>query len=112
MGLRDALLPVLWEAFTPSTDIDGVEVDGWAAPVTVYAFAFDPGGSATLREVDTVNRMTLEPTLYLPLGSPVAARGRVTVAGVRYLVDGVPRPWSHPSLSMSGVVASLRRVDG
>ena len=112
MTLRTARITVAWEAYSPTVDVDGAEVDGWAAPVDVMAYAFNPGTSETLREVDPIHRDVTQPTLYLPLGTVVAARGRVTVDGVRFLVDGSPRAWSHPSTNVSGVVASLRRVDG
>lgn len=112
MSLRSPAFTVSWEAHVPSTDVDGNEVDGWASHVAVPAFAFDPGDSATMRGTDSIHRDVTQPTLYLPLETPVAARGRVTVNGALYMVDGEPRPWSHPRLSLSGVVASLRRVDG
>lgn len=101
-----------WQQYIPGTvDAHGNEVDGWADPVPVGVYAFDPGSSSEPRETGH-DRVIVEPTLYLPDEIVFGARDRVTARSDLYEVEGETREWRHPGGDSPGNVVTLRRVEG
>lgn len=113
--MRVASLPV--ERFAV---LDGVEdahgnpVDGFADPVVVLCFEFDPGGSNESLAAGHSDRVVTEPRLYAPFDAPFVASDEVVVPGHgRFSVDGVPARWENRGAgARPGCVVQLRRVDG
>jgi hypothetical protein len=104
---------VEWLAFT-SGDVDahGNTSEGYADPVTLDGFGFDPGSSSEPREPGS-DRVIVEPTLYGPYDAPFGPRDRVIVRGLTYEVEGEVRRWRNMFSNRAfGSVTSLRRVDG
>lgn len=100
------------EVYSPGPDnAHGNEGGGWAPPVEVGIYAFDPGGSVEPL-IPGHDRVVTTPTVYAPITVLFGDRDRVTVRGVRYEVDGDSRDWVHPDGSQAGTVTNLRRVDG
>jgi len=83
----------------------------WAAPVPVGVYAFDPGSTSEPREPG-LNRVIVEPTVYLPPDVVFAPDDRVTARGKVYEVEGDTREWRHTDGTLRGNVATLRRADG
>lgn len=103
---------VAYAAFQSGTeDAHGNPVESWADPVDVDVLAFDPGSTSEPR-LPGQDRVVIEPTLYVPTDVVMGSRDRVTARGLLYEVDGATREWSHPELSPSGNVITLRRVEG
>lgn len=93
-------------------DAHGNPVESWSPPVVVEGCAFAPQGT-----VETFtpgrNMVSSSPMLYVPTGTVVSARDRVTVRGSRFLVDGDPAVWVNPYTgSRPGVAVKLERVAG
>jgi len=93
-------------------DVHGNPAETFAPSVDVDDCAFDPGGSVeTLspgREV-VVSR----PRVFLPAGTLITARSKVTVRGLEYRVDGDPADWKNPFTGWEpGIVAVLERAGG
>ena len=110
--MRQVSETVLHEVYSPSAaDAHGNIVDGWAAPVSVGVYGFDPGGSIEPL-LPGQARVVTTPTIYMPSTVMFAARDRVTVRGRLFEVDGETAVWLHPNGSQRGNVASLRRVTG
>jgi hypothetical protein len=102
-----------WLAFqSGEPDAHGNISEGYADPVTLGGFGFDPGSSSEPREPGT-DRVIVEPTLYGPFDVPFGPRDQVIVRGKTYEVEGEPRAWRHMFTNRKfGSVTSLRRVDG
>ena len=99
-------------AFTAGpTDAHGNSAKGWADPVAVDVYAFDPGGTAEPR-LPGHDRVITEPTLYFPPTVTFDAKDRVIARGLLYEVDGDTVEWVHPNGRTKGNVVALRRVDG
>jgi len=99
------------EVFDPGVEDDRGEVtDGWAAPVSVGIYGFDPGSTSEPREGQ--DRVIVSPTIYAPSGAVFGPFDRVTVRGKSYQVEGETREWRHPDGHRPGNVVTLRRVDG
>lgn len=92
-------------------DAHGNAVESWTEPVSVGIYAFDPGASSEPR--DGMDRVVVEPTVYMPADVVFAPRDRVSARGRVYEVEGETREWVHPTDSTRRAnVATLRRVDG
>lgn len=90
----------------------GNDTEGYADPVALDGFGFDPGSSSEPR-LPGQDRVIVEPTLYGPYSMPFEPRDQVIVRGVVYEVEGVVRRWRNMfSNREAGAVVSLRRVDG
>ena len=95
-----------------AVDAYGNDTVGFAAPVELFGFGFDPGSTSEPR-LPGQDRVIVEPTLYGPYNMPFKPQDRVIVRGVTYEVEGVVRQWrNYYSNRESGAVVSLRRVDG
>lgn len=93
-------------------DAHGNPIESFADPVTIEGCAFDPGGS-----VETVSPgrevVVTSPRVFLPAGTFITARSRVTVRGMLYQVEGDPAAWRSPFTGWEpGTVAVLGRTDG
>lgn len=103
---------VQWQAYVGLVeDAHGNETESWADPVEKGVYAFDPGSTAEPREPGA-DRVTVEPTLYMPSDVVFGPYDRVTARGLLYLVEGVTREWKHPNGRRKGNVATLRKVAG
>lgn len=95
-------------------DADGNDVYG--ETTTTVQGVFAPGGSAEYPPgtgSSGGDQVISQPTVYLPLGTSLAAVDAVEVGGVRYEVDGDPLVWASPSGSkLGGVQVPLRKVTG
>lgn len=90
---------------------DALGNDTWTSQETVVQGAYNPGSSFEL--VQGQDLLTVQPTVYLPAGTPIAASDRVKVDGLTYEVDGSPREWRSPfSAWQPGVEIKLKRVTG
>lgn len=105
--------PVIFEASVlGSEDAHGNPTTSWAAPVTVEGCAFDPGGSVESVEPGR-NAVVTNPRVFVPAGTVVGSRDRVTVRGLVFVVDGDPAVWRSPFTGWApGVVVNLERVGG
>lgn len=101
-----------WEAFQAGViDAHGNITEGWADPLSVPIYAFDPGSSSEPR--DGGARVIVEPTIYMPPSPVFGSRDRVTRQGKRFQVEGEAREWTHPTdPTREANVVTLRRVDG
>ena len=104
---------VLLEVFDAgATDAHGNPAESWVEPVPLGIYAFNPGTTSEPNG-DGSDRLITEPSVYVPEGSPVGPRDRVTVRGVVYEVDGVLLDYRNPyDSSMDGCQANLREVRG
>lgn len=87
-------------------------VEGWAAPVEVLVFGWEPPKS-TEPAVAGHDRVVVDILLYAPQSMNAGPHDRVILAGKRYEVIGEPgdpnnNPWFAPGL----VTINLRRVEG
>lgn len=89
----------------------GNATDAWADPVELKIIAFDPGSSSDPRSPG-MERVVVDPTLYVPFGSEIKDRDKIIVRGVEFIANGNENDWKHPGLGVMGGVVSLRRVDG
>ena len=95
-----------------AVDAYGNDTEGFADPVALTGFGFDPGSTSEPR-LPGQDRVIVEPTLYGPFSMPFKPQDRVVVRGVVYEVEGVVRQWRNMfSNREAGAVVSLRRVDG
>jgi len=95
-----------------AVDAYGNDTAGYADPVTIAGFGFDPGSTSEPRRPGQ-DRVIVEPTLYGPFDMPFKPQDQVIVRGVTYEVEGVVRQWRNMfSNREAGGVVSLRRVDG
>lgn len=95
-----------------AVDVYGNDTEGYAAPVELTGFGFDPGSTSEPR-LPGQDRVIVEPTLYGPYEMPFQPKDQVVVRGVTYEVEGVVRQWrNYYSNREAGAVVSLRRVDG
>lgn len=103
------------EAYTGvGEDSHGNEIDTWAAPVALGIYAFNPGGTSEPL-IPGYDRVITTPTIYVPTGSVVMHRDRITVTGEpnRFEVDGDMRPFRNPfDSSMDGNLINLKAVSG
>lgn len=95
-----------------AADSYGNDTEGFADPVALAGFGFDPGSTSEPR-LPGQDRVIVEPTLYGPFNMPFKPQDRVVVRGVVYEVEGVVRQWRNMfSNREAGAVVSIRRVDG
>jgi len=95
-----------------AVDAYGNDTAGYAAPVALTGFGFDPGSTSEPR-LPGQDRVIVEPTLYGPFNMPFKPQDQVIVRGVTYEIVGVVRQWRNMfSNREAGAVVSLRRVDG
>jgi len=95
-----------------AVDAYGNDTAGYADPVALTGFGFDPGSSSEPR-LPGQDRVIVEPTLYGPFNMPFKPQDQVIVRGVTYEVEGVVRQWRNMfSNREAGAVVSIRRVDG
>ena len=96
-----------------TTDRYGATVDDWTTAVDtiVRGALVAPGPS---RELAASGRdgSRIDLTVYLPAGTEVSAKARVTVRDDEYRVAGEPQAWRRGSGLPVGVIAELTRVDG
>lgn len=93
---------------------NGWDADGNPAydetTVTV-AGAFDP--AIGFEQTNGQDRVQVQPTAYLPYGTVVDARSKLTIRGADYEVDGDPNQWRSPFTGWSpGVQVPLKKVTG
>jgi hypothetical protein len=95
-----------------AVDAYGNDAGGFAGPVELTGYGFDPGSTSEPR-LPGQDRVIVEPTLYGPFSMPFKPQDQVVVRGVTYEVEGVVRQWRNMfSNREAGAVVSLRRVDG
>jgi len=90
------------------------EVEDWDNPtsVSVAGVAVEPRPSGEPLQ-DARNQVTSGFTLYMPTGTPISSRNRVTVRGVTYEVLGEPAEWASPFTGWQpGVVVQVERTAG
>ena len=110
------MFPILFEVQHVRYVADGVDemgdpVEGYADPVPVGVWFFDPGGSDE-PVIPGHDRTVTSPTLYGPYGLPFRAKDKCVVDGVTYMVDGHARPWIFPGSGVHGSVVKLEFVEG
>lgn len=96
-------------------DAHGNPTEGWGTPNTVGIYAFDPGSSSEPRLVgrEGMDRVIVEPSIYMPSDVVFDTRDRVMARGLLFEVEGVTREWVHPTdTGRRANVVSLRRVEG
>jgi len=90
---------------------DGFGNDVFTTATADVPGAFNPGTSAEL--VQGQDLLTVQPSVYLPAGTDVAAIDAVQVGGELFEVDGSPNVWVNPFTGWApGVEVKLRRVTG
>jgi len=92
-------------------DAHGNPTEDFGLPFDVIG-AYDPGGS-----VETFgpgrDAVITSPRVFLPYGTPVTSRDRLTVRGLLFTAQGDPADWHNPhSGSNPGVIVALERVTG
>lgn len=93
-------------------DAYGNPTEGWAAPVSVGIYAFNPGTTSE-PFLPGHDRVVTQSAIYVPKGTTVGSRDRVTVRGVLYEVDGVVLDYRNPyDSSMDGIQVNLKAVTG
>ena len=93
-------------------DAHGNPVEGWADPVSVGIYAFNPGTTSE-PFIPGHDRVVTQPAVYAPVGTVFGPRDRVTVRGVLYEVDGVPLEYRNPFGGLvDGIQVNLRGVTG
>lgn len=95
-------------------DAHGNEIDSWAPPVSLGIYAFNPGGTSE-PVTPGHDRVITTPTIFIPTGSSVGHRDRITVTGEphKFEVDGGMRRFRNPyDSSMDGNVVNLKAVSG
>jgi len=108
--VSESVLRLTYEA--GAVDVYGNDTEGFADPVALTGFGFDPGSTSEPR-LPGQDRVIVEPTLYGPFNMPFKPQDRAVVRGVTYEVVGVVRQWRNMfSNREAGAVVSLRRVDG
>lgn len=71
--------------------------------------AFNPGTS--VESLGGRDLLTVQPAVYLPAGTSIAAVDAVEVRGLTYEVDGSPNDWVNPFTGWNpGVEVRLRRA--
>lgn len=97
---------------TETTNRNNDTVINWDDPddEDITSCLFAPGG--TSEDHDGRNAVIVNPTLYAPSGSDIAANDRLVVRGLTYDVDGEPGDWVAASGWQAGMVVPLKRVDG
>lgn len=85
--------------------------DTWTTTSSTVRGAFNPGASS--EAVQGQDLLTVQPAVYLPPGTVVAAVDAVQVDGLTYEVDGNPNAWTNPFTAHDfGVEVRLKRVTG
>lgn len=85
--------------------------DTWTTTTTTVTGAFNPGSS--VESVQGQDLLTVQPAVYLPAGTPLAAIDAVQIRGLTYEVDGSPNTWVNPFTGWQpGVEVRLKRVTG
>jgi len=108
--VTESVLRLAYEAGV--VDAYGNDTEGFAVPVELTGFGFDPGSTSEPR-LPGQDRVIVEPTLYGPFNMPFKPQDQVIVRGVTYEVEGVVRQWRNMfSNREAGAVVSIRRVDG
>lgn len=94
-------------------DAYGNPVEGWADPVDVGIYAFDPDDSRHEPFLPGHDRVVTKPAIFVPTGTTIGSRDRVTVREVVYEVDGVALDYRNPyDSSMDGIQVNLKAVTG
>lgn len=85
---------VQWEKYIsgPNRDAHGNVIDSYAPLVPIPGAIFDPGTSYEPRFANT-NRVTDQPTLFIPTNLPLDSRDFIYVDGRRYDIEGDPQVW-------------------
>ncbi|MCW2901912.1 MAG: hypothetical protein JWO67_4177 [Streptosporangiaceae bacterium] len=100
---------VLVKRSKSGTDSFGNDV--FAVTTSTVLGAFAPGGST--EQVQGQDTVTTQPTVFLPVGTNLAAVDAVQVAGLTFEVDGDPNTWISPLTGNGfGLEVKLRRVTG
>lgn len=82
--------------------------DTWTESTSDVQGVRAPGGS--VEQIQGMDTLTAQPTVYLPPGTDVGYLDAVVIAGHRYEVDGEPVHWRHPLTGWyPGVEVKLRR---
>ena len=93
-------------------DAYGNPIDGWADPVDLGIYAFNPG-TTTEPFLPGHDRVITQPAMYVPEGAHINSRDRITVRGDVYEVDGVVLDYRNPyDSSMDGIQVNLKAVTG
>lgn len=93
-------------------DVHGNLKDEWTDPIDLGIYAFNPGVTEEL-PLPGHDRVVTSPTLYVPSGTVMDHRDRVTVRGKAFEVDGEVRDFRNPyGESMNGCSVNLKAVTG
>lgn len=85
--------------------------DTWTTSASTVHGAYNPGSSSELVQGQDV--LTIQPSVYLPAGTSVAALDAVQVDGLTFEVDGQPNAWVNPFTGHAfGIEVRLKRVTG
>lgn len=94
-----------------SADAHGNSAPSWAAGVAVPGCGFDPGGTEEPFGEGRAVVVVTQPKVFMPSGTAITARDRVTVRGVTYQVVGDPADWVNPFTGRAfGLQVNLERV--
>ena len=97
-----------------TTDRYGATTDDWTTAVdTIVRGALVAPGPARELTADGRDGSRVDLTVYLPAGTEITAKARVTVRDEEYRVAGEPQQWrTRPSGVPLKVIAELVKVDG
>ncbi len=101
-------------AYAPTRDAQGAEVDGWAAPVEVAVYGWQPDGSAQPVE-DGRRPVTTDLELLTPTPAPGGPRAQWTLPGEPYAYEQAGEASSFeagPWWAGAGAVVKLQRIEG
>lgn len=95
-----------------ANDAHGNPAESWADPVSLGIYAFNPGTTSE-PFLPGHDRAVTEPAIYVPTGTVINPRDRVTVRGTVYEVDGETLDFRNPiDSSMDGCQVNLKEVSG
>lgn len=103
--------------WSPGSSVDPYSqepVEDWENPVPNYVshVAVEPRPS-TEPSQEARNAVVSGFTLYMPTGTAITARSKVTVRGARYDVLGDPAAWASPFTGWEpGIVVQVGRTEG
>ena len=96
----------VWRA--PYVEQRGTKVRDWAnaEPHEVAGCSVQPAGTSTAW-TDPRQALTVQATLFAPLGADIREGDRIEFAGARYSLNGAPLPYRSPTGAASHLFAQL-----